>query len=85
MPASLMESPSTIDGLADNSLTHFALCLALSSHRGIPRENEPDFLAEAEAVFATTAKPQPKPKTPKVKKPTLVVAKKKSAAKKVAA
>jgi ParB family chromosome partitioning protein len=43
---------SVIDGTADGKLTAFALRLALSGHRGIPREGEPDFLAEAEAVFA---------------------------------
>ena len=40
---------SVIDGTADRKLTAFALRLALSGHRGIPREGEPDFLSEAEA------------------------------------
>ncbi len=49
----------------------FALRLALSGHVGIPRENEFDFLTEAEAAFAP---PEPKKKTTpaKEKKPTLV-------------
>ncbi|SEB53281.1 ArdC family protein [Terriglobus roseus] len=47
---------SVIDGTADGKLTAFALRLALSGHRGIPREGEPDFLAEAEAVFALSTK-----------------------------
>ncbi len=43
---------STIDNTADDKLTRFAIRLALSAHVGIPRENELDFLSEAEAVFA---------------------------------
>ena len=62
---------ATIDATADEKLTAFALRLALSGHVGIPRENEFDFLTEAEAAFAP---PQPKKKAPpaKEKKPTLV-------------
>ena len=62
---------ATIDATADEKLTAFALRLALSGHVGIPRENEFDFLTEAEAAFAA---PQPKKKAPpaKEKKPTLV-------------
>ena len=62
---------ATIDATADEKLTAFALRLALSGHVGIPRENEFDFLAEAEAAFAPQ---QPKKKAPpaKEKKPTLV-------------
>ena len=77
---------AALDTVADDKLTGFALRLALSGLRGIPRENEPDFLTEAEAAFATTPKPEPKPKTTKARKPTLVPApQKKSAAKKRAA
>ena len=43
---------STIDSTADDKLTCFAIRLALSGHVGIPRDNELDFLWEAEAVFA---------------------------------
>ncbi len=64
---------STIDNTADDKLTRFALRLALSGHVGIPRENEFDFLTEAEAVFAP---PKPKKKATKAReeKPTFVKA-----------
>ena len=42
---------STLDGLTDEKLTGFALRLALTGHVGIPRENEFDFLTEAETAF----------------------------------
>ena len=61
----------TIDNTSDGKLTRFALRLALSGHVGIPRENEFDFLTEAEAVFAP---PQPKKKNSKAKKPTPIKA-----------
>jgi ParB family transcriptional regulator, chromosome partitioning protein len=76
---------AALDNTADDKLTSLALRLALTDHVGIPRENEPDPLSEAEAVFAP---PQPKSSKPKsVSKsketPTLVkVSQKKSAAKK---
>ena len=54
---------STIDNTADDKLTRFALRLALSGHVGIPRENEPDLLSEAEAAFF-----KPKPKKTAAKK-----------------
>ena len=64
---------STIDKTTDDKLTHFALRLALSGHVDIPRENEFDFLTEAEAVFAP---PQPKKKksSNKAKTPTPIKA-----------
>ncbi len=64
---------STIDNTTDDKLTRFALRLAFSGHIGIPRENEIDFLTEAEAVFAP---PQPKKKSTsnKAKKPTPIKA-----------
>ena len=40
-----------IDGTDDDKLTRFAVRLALAGHRGIPYEEELDFLAEAEAAF----------------------------------
>jgi ParB family chromosome partitioning protein len=43
---------STIDSLIDDGLTGFTVRLALSGHRGIPREGEFDFLAEADQIFA---------------------------------
>ena len=83
---------SVVDGLEDDKLSSFALRLALTGHADIPRENEIDHLAEAEAVFAP---PQPKKAkakkaTPKkaAKKPTPVKgksAKKKTATKRLAA
>jgi hypothetical protein len=48
---------STIDGLADDKVTGFALRLVLTGHTAIPRESEIDFLTEAEVAFAP---PQPK-------------------------
>jgi len=73
---------STIDNTADDKLTRFALRLALAGHVGISRENEFDFLTEAEAVFA--------PQLPKkAKKPMPIKANKsttkKPAKKKIAA
>ena len=76
---------STIEGLADDKLIGFALRLVLTGHTPIPRENEFDFLSEAEAAFAPA---QPKTTTTKKeKKPTPVktAAPKKNAKKKVAA
>ncbi len=54
---------SLIEGIGDDKLTSFAVRLALSGHRGIPRENELDFLTEAEAAFLS-----PKTKKAAVKK-----------------
>jgi ParB family chromosome partitioning protein len=56
---------SIVDGLEDDKLSSFALRLALTGHADIPRENEIDHLAEAEAVFAP-----PQPKKAKTKKAT---------------
>ena len=64
---------SAIDGTEDNKLPHFAIRLALSGHVGIPRENEFDFLTEAEAVFAPR-QPKKKNGTAKAKKPTPIQA-----------
>ena len=41
-----------LESLADDKLTGFALRLVLTDHLNIPRENEPDWLAEAEVAFA---------------------------------
>jgi ParB family chromosome partitioning protein len=54
---------SVIDGTTDDKLTSFAAHLALAGHRSIPRENELDFLTEAQAAFLN-----PKPKTKAAKK-----------------
>ncbi|MCU1323068.1 MAG: Chromosome partitioning protein ParB family [Acidobacteriaceae bacterium] len=48
---------AAIDDTADDKLTSFALRVALTDYVSIPRENGPDPLSEAEAVFAP---PQPK-------------------------
>ena len=53
---------------ADEKLTGFALRIVLSDHVGIPRENAPDFLTEAEEVFA--------PRRPEVVKPKAAPSKK---------
>lgn len=63
---------ATIDETADDKLTRFAVRLALTGHVGIPREDEHDFLAEADAVFVPA-----KPKKP------IAINKPRSAAKKV--
>ncbi len=51
---------AALDGTTDEKLTGLALRLVLSDHVGIPHENQPDLLSEAEQVFA--------PKKPKVVK-----------------
>ncbi len=61
---------SAIEATADDKLTRFALRLALSGHVGIPRENECDFLSEAEAVFAPPPHPKKKSGSGKAKEPT---------------
>jgi ParB family chromosome partitioning protein len=74
---------SVIEGLEDDKLPSFALRLALTGHADIPRENEIDHLAEAEAVFAppqlkkAKAKGGTPQKAPKkaAKKPTAIKAK----------
>ena len=60
---------STIDNLPDASLTGFAIRLAFAGHRGIPREGEIDFLADAGKVFSQF-KPE---KEVKPKKPTPIL------------
>ena len=64
---------SIVDGLEDEKLTGFALRLVLTTHAGIPRENEIDSLAEAEEVFAP---PEPKKPAAKKKEATKKAAKK---------
>ncbi len=66
---------STLDTLADDKLTSFALRLALTGHLYIPREGDHDFLAEAENAFAppklrTPASPKKVAKTAEAKKLT---------------
>ena len=78
---------ATIDATADDKLTRFAIRLALSGHVAIPRENEPDFLAEAEAIFAPPQKAKAKKtRNAPVAMPTpKTQAKKKTAKKQIAA
>jgi ParB family chromosome partitioning protein len=60
---------SALNHVPDEKLTRFALRLALTEYVDIPRENEFDFLAEAEAAFVP---PTPDKKKPKANKPTLI-------------
>ncbi len=69
---------ATIDATADDKLTRLAIRLALSGHVGIPRENEPDFLSEADAVFA----PARKDKAKKTKNAPVALSKPKTQTKK---
>jgi ParB family chromosome partitioning protein len=55
----------------DEKLTSFALRLALTGYVTIPRENDLDYLAEAEAAFVP---PTPAKKKPKANKPPLIKA-----------
>ena len=59
---------AALDGTADENLTGLALRIVLSDHIGVPHENEPDFLTEAEQVFA--------PKKPKAARPKANASKK---------
>ena len=68
---------STVARLPDEQLTGFSLRLVLTGHMEIPRENDFDFLAQAEAVFVP---PQTKPKEKKPK-PTVIKEAKPSAKK----
>jgi ParB family chromosome partitioning protein len=65
---------------ADEKLIGFALRIVLSDHVGIPREDAPDLLFEAEQVFAPKKPRVAKPGTSPAKKPKVIAVK--SAAKK---
>jgi ParB family chromosome partitioning protein len=75
---------SALAEVPDEKLTSFALRLALTGYVAIPRENEFDFLTEADAVFAP-----PKPKSGKEPKkaptPIKAASRKVATKKKVAA
>ena len=58
---------AALDGTADDKLTGLALRIVLSDHVGVPPENQPDFLTEAEQVFA--------PKKPEAAKPKAIASK----------
>jgi ParB family transcriptional regulator, chromosome partitioning protein len=76
---------SAIDGLEDSKLTSFALRLALIGQIDTPHEGEVDFLAEAEAAFATPQPNDAASKKPRVKTPTPIKAASKPTAKKATA
>jgi hypothetical protein len=75
---------AALDSTAEDKLTGFALRLVLTDHLGIPHQDQPDLLAEAEAAFAPPKAKSSKPKSvSKSKKaPTEVKAPKKAATKK---
>ena len=72
---------STLDSTADDKLSRIAHRLAQRGHRDIPRKDEIDFLSEADAVI-TAIQPEKAASNKKAKKPTLVKAAAKKAAKK---
>ena len=72
---------STLTALPDEKLTEFALRLVLTGHTDAPRENDFDFLVQAEAAFAPS---QPKKKNA-AKTPQPLKAEAKSRTKKGAA
>jgi ParB family chromosome partitioning protein len=53
---------AVLESLADDKLTGFALRLVLTDHLSIARDNERDWLAEAEAAFATSKPKSSKPR-----------------------
>ena len=57
---------SALTSLPDEKLTQFALRLALTGHTDTPRENDFDFLAQAETVFVS---PEPTVSKKKAKAP----------------
>ncbi len=59
---------AALDGTADEKLTSLALRIVLSNHIGIPHENQPDLLTEAEHVFAPKEPTAAKAKTTASKK-----------------
>jgi ParB family transcriptional regulator, chromosome partitioning protein len=74
-----------VDGLTDDKLTGFALCLVLTGSTPIPRDGEADSLTDAAAAFLP-AKPQTKAnKTTKTPTPIKAATKKSTAKKQIAA
>ncbi len=76
---------ATIDGLGNERLTGFTLRLALTSHVAIPREDEADFLTEAEAVFLQSQPKKSNGKKAPKSTPTKAAPRKPTAKKKTAA
>ena len=68
----------------DEKLTSFALRLALTGYVTIPRENDLDYLAEAEAAFVSPPQAKEK-KTKKSPTPIKVIPRKAATKKRVAA
>lgn len=76
---------AALDNTAEDKLTSLALRLVLTDHVGIPAEDDPDLLSEAEAAFAPPPPKSSKPKNTDKSKETQTLVKapsKKSAAKK---
>ena len=75
---------AALDSTADDKLTGLALRLVLTDHLGIPHQDQPDLLAEAEAVFAPPQAKVSKPKSvsKSEKAPTEVKTPKKTTTKK---
>lgn len=63
---------AALESTADEKLNSLALRIVLTDHIGIPHENQPDLLTEAEVVFAP--KPDKKRKRSTPKKPTPIKA-----------
>ena len=79
---------TALDDTADEKLTGLALRIVLSDHIGIPHENQPDFLTEAEQVFVPKSRKAVKPKataSKKAKAPVLKTSGMKGLARKKAA
>jgi ParB family chromosome partitioning protein len=71
---------STLTALHDEKLTEFALRLVLTGHTDTPRENDFDFLVQAEAAFVP---PQPRKKPKAQRHPPVKVEAKPKAKKEV--
>ena len=66
---------AALGNTADDKLNGLALRIVLTDHVGIPHENQPDLLTEAEALFAPkTPKSGSKETTPKKVKPSSIKA-----------
>ncbi len=71
---------AALDSTADEKLNGLALRIVLSDYIGIPHENQPDLLTEAESVFAPKKTKVAKPKAPAKSEPVIVAATAKKAA-----
>lgn len=66
---------AALDNTADEKLNGLALRIILTDQVGIPQENQPDLLTEAETVFAPRPVKKPKQSTPKKATPIRAAAK----------